>query len=75
MSSEEEAGRAGESCISELPEALPEGVYGESTSRSGRHDISVANAHGYLCHISTQGEYDCPPALIFALFTNPGNQP
>lgn len=57
--------------ISELPDA-PANVGGETSKRSGKHNISVSNARGYLCHISTHGTYDCPPGLIFALFTNPG---
>ena len=68
---ETESPREGQEHIAEFPEA-PEGVAGHSVSSSGKTSINVSNAHGYLCHISTEGRYDCPPALIYALFTNPG---
>ncbi|KAK9795571.1 hypothetical protein WJX73_003470 [Symbiochloris irregularis] len=58
--------------ISALPEA-PDNVGGETSKRAGKHNITVSNVRGYLCHISSHGTYDCPPGLIFALFTNPDN--
>ncbi|CAK0785742.1 hypothetical protein CVIRNUC_008953 [Coccomyxa viridis] len=60
--------------LEHLPKA-PNHIAGESIDRdeSGRYDIKVSNASGYLCHIHLESTYDCPPQTIFRIFTNPDN--
>lgn len=57
--------------LAALPEDPPN-LAGESIITSGRSSIKVSNAQGYLCHVTSVGDYDCAPAFMFGLFTNPG---
>ncbi|KAK9918761.1 hypothetical protein WJX75_006665 [Coccomyxa subellipsoidea] len=70
--------KQGVAMASEELHALPEdqpGLSGESIEKGkgDRYVINVSNAKGYLCHIHMESKYDCPPEMLFAIFTNPDN--
>ena len=45
----------------------------EDTFEALKSSIKVSNADGYLCHITSEATLPCPPAMTFAILTNPGD--